>query len=785
MTARRHHDDPARTLGTFGGVFTPSILTILGIILFLRLGWIVGQGGLARALVMIGLAHTVSILTSLSLAAIATNRRVRGGGDYFLVSRSLGLEYGGALGLVLFATQSISIAFYCFGFGEAAAPLLAQLGYVVPVKMAGTAAAAGLGLLAWLGADLATRFQYGVLAAIVAALVSFFVGAGGDFDGTQLVAGWSAPDQTPSFWVLFAVFFPAVTGFTQGVSLSGNLKDPARSLPFGTLAATGLSVVVYTVAAVAFAGAAPLAALRADTAILGKLSAVPVLFHVGVMAATLSSALASFLGAPRILQAMARDGVLPPLEPFAHGSGPTENPRRAVVLAGVIAFTVLALGELNNVARLITMFFLISYGLLNAATYVEARGASPAFRPRFRFFHARLSGVGAAVCIGLMFALDVWAAVVSIAVMAALHQYLRRVSVPATWVDSRRAYEFRRLKEAIAEIDRHPETEWTWQPHILTLASDPENNDLVLRLATSVTGGSGMVTAVGLVEGEGDLESTQGARRAAEEELRDLLRSQHLDAYALVVAAPDFRDAVATLVQAWGIGPVRANTVMVDWYERLPEDSRGRDPLWYGRELLGMLRLGCHVISVNVHGKEWRRVQELASDERRIDVWWWESPSSRLALLLAYLVTRNDDWCDSTVRVLVPCEAEQEKRSARAADALLHEARIDARIETVVDPTTEKLQQLSAESSVVFMPLHIDGMRVVDPLGGELEKIIGELPTTLLVGASGDVSLREPEHEKRPGGKDDESRKAGEAEKPGADDTDETTDEADAEEADH
>jgi amino acid transporter len=636
-------------LGTFGGVFTPSILTIFGIILFLRLGWIVGQAGLARALAMVALAHGVALLTTLSLAAIATNRRVRGGGDYYLISRSLGLEYGGALGLVLFSAQSISVAFYCFGFGEVAAPLLAGLGFDAGPRWLALAAAALLFVPAWLGADVATRVQYGVMAAIALALGSFFVGGWGGFEGARLAEAWAAPDALP-FWSLFAVFFPAVTGFTQGVSLSGDLRDPARSLPLGTLAAVGLSLLVYTGAALVFAGVVPLAVLREDTAAFGRVTHVAALFHVGVMAATLSSALASFLGAPRILQAMARDQILPPLRSFAAGAGPAHNPRRAVGLTAAIAFVVLALGELDGVARLISMFFLISYGLLNAATYVEARGASPSFRPRFRFFHARLSLLGALACLGTMFAIDALAAFVAISVLAALHQYLSRTSVPVHWADSRRAYEFRKLKETLAEIDRHPETEWTWQPHILALSGDAQNNDLLLRLANSLSGESGVVTAVGLVEGESELASTLEKRRRSEEALRKELAELDVDAFPLVVAAPDFRNAVATLLQSWGVGPIRANTVMVDWYERLPADARERDPLWFGRELRGMLRLGCHVLAVDVGGKEWRRLEELPAEERRIDVWWWESPSCRLALLLAYLATRTEPWREATLR---------------------------------------------------------------------------------------------------------------------------------------
>jgi hypothetical protein len=158
--------------GTFGDVFTPSVLTILGIILFLRLGFVVGSAGLMKALVIIAIANAISVLTSISLSAVATNLKVKGGGDYYLISRTLGVEFGGALGLVLFLAQSVSIAFNSIGFGEAASAIVA----VPAVSSQGVAVAAValLFILAWLGADVATRFQYVVMAFLAGALASFY-----------------------------------------------------------------------------------------------------------------------------------------------------------------------------------------------------------------------------------------------------------------------------------------------------------------------------------------------------------------------------------------------------------------------------------------------------------------------------------------------------------------------------------------------------------------------------------------------------------------------------------
>jgi len=259
------------TLGTFAGVFTPSILTILGIILFLRLGYVVGNAGLGLTLVILLLANGISVLTSVSLSAIATNLKVKGGGDYYLISRTLGLEFGGAIGIVVFLAQSVSIAFYCLGFGEALAALLPIDSIALPQIIAAFAVSF-LFIFAWLGADWATKFQYVVMSILAAAILSFFIGGFIRWDTARLIQNWSSPQTNLGFWVLFAIFFPAVTGFTQGVSMSGDLKNPGKSLPLGTFTAVGISIIVYLLSAVVFAAALPADVMMSDYGAMKKVA---------------------------------------------------------------------------------------------------------------------------------------------------------------------------------------------------------------------------------------------------------------------------------------------------------------------------------------------------------------------------------------------------------------------------------------------------------------------------------------------------------------------------------
>ena len=561
-------EQKAGKLGTFAGVFTPSILTILGIILFLRLGFVVGSSGLYSALSILLLANAISMLTSFSVAAVATNLKVKGGGDYYLISRTLGVGFGGAIGIVLFFAQSISVGFYSIGFGEAAAALFHLPPEGHGAQMIAAAAVAGLFILAWLGADWATRFQYLVMALIFAALGSFLIGALGDFEAYRLTENWDRPLNALPFWAAFAIFFPAVTGFTQGVSMSGDLADPARSIPRGTFLAVGLSIVIYFGVALLLAGSRSLPILISDKAVMNRIAAFGPLIDAGVIAATLSSALASFMGAPRILQSLAADEVFPRLKLFAQGAGPGNNPRQAVMLSGVIALGVIALGDLNRIASVVSMFFLVSYGLLNYATFFEATANSPSFRPSFRFYDRRLSLVGGLGCLGAMLAIDIAAGLVAAAVVFAIYQYLSRKAPPARWADSRRSHHLRQARDHLLAAAHEPVHARDWRPQILLFSANSRRRGRLLQFAEWIEGGSGLVTAAQIIVGSGPAIMKQ--RDEALVALRDELAAAESDAFPLVVAAPDLDAALATVVQAAGVGPLQANTVLANWIEGTP-----------------------------------------------------------------------------------------------------------------------------------------------------------------------------------------------------------------------
>ena len=733
------------TLGTFAGVFTPSILTILGIILFLRLGYVVGAAGLTRALLIIVLANVISVLTSISLSAIATNLRVKGGGDYYLISRTLGVEYGGALGIVLFLAQSVSIAFYSIGFAEAITAMAGLEGAWAP-RIVAIAAVAALFVLAWLGSDWATRFQYAVMALLLAAILAFYVGGLPKWNPGLLRANLE-PSSDLGFWLIFAIFFPAVTGFTQGVSMSGDLKDPGRSLPRGTFLAVGLSFVIYISVAIIFAAVLPGQDLVQDYGAMGRVSLVGWLVSAGVIAATLSSALASFLGAPRILQSLSGDRVFPLLGFFAAGHGLANNPRRATVLSAAIAAGTILMGDLNVVAPVVSMFFLISYGLLNYATYFEAQAKSPSFRPRFRFFHARLSLVGSLACLGAMLAINPLAGAVAMAVLFALHQYLSRRVPVARWAAGERSHRFQRVRQDLYAISADLEHPRYWRPVLLAFSEETERRERLLRFSSWLEGGSGFTTAVRVLEGDGA--KAQRIREEAESELRAEIDKGGFPAFPRAVVAPHLEDAIPVLLQAHGLGPVRPNTVLVNWFDR-PSIPEGPELARLGNALRVGLRFRCNVVVLSSTSESFASVADQRPADRRIDVWYRDNATGRLQFLLAYLMTRKEEWQDARIRLLAVPGKEQSPDQRRAElEQMLEDVRIAADLEIVSGFDRGTILEQSAGSSVVFLPFRLGdaGPRTVSD--EPLDDVVRELGICAAVLAAQDITLdAEPEEGK-------------------------------------
>ena len=459
--------------GTFAGVFTPTVLTILGVIMYLRTGWVVGNAGLVGTLVIIAITFAIVGATSLSIASIATNLRIGAGGAYSIISQSLGLEVGGAVGLPLFAAQALVVVLYIFGFRDGWLLIFPDH----PAILIDLAAFAVLALLAYVSAGLTFKIQYVIMAAIVLSLVmvgaSVFTGALSESPtwwGTYPGAPETGFEGT-SFWPVFAVFFPAATGILAGVNLSGDLADPRHSIPRGLLAAVAVGFVVYTSLAVYFALAAPPGELVADYTILVDLALWGPAVLVGLLGATFSSALASMVGAPRILQAIAEHGIIPRGSFLARKAA--GEPRNALAATGVIVVAGIMLRDLNAIAALLTMFFLITYGMVNLVLLLEQGLGLLSFRPGFRV-PAIVPLIGTLGCLSVMLVVNPIFSVLGLALVAVVWVLLGRRGIRPPYSDMRNGL-LLRLSQWAAERVTRPKArfERSWRPHLLVPVEDP------------------------------------------------------------------------------------------------------------------------------------------------------------------------------------------------------------------------------------------------------------------------------------------------------------------------
>ena len=692
--------ETVRKYGTFGGVLVPNVLTILGVIMFLRVGWVVGNAGLKDALLILAVANSITLLTSLSLSAIATNIRVGGGGAYFLISRSLGLEIGGSIGVPLFLAQAISVAFYIIGFTESLQIIVPDLDR----PWTCTAVLAVLFGIALVGTDVVVKTQYAILAALGLSLVSFFL-------GWSPVPDWSANwgpryESGQDFWSVFAIFFPAVTGIMSGVSMSGDLRNPSRSIPRGTLWAIGLTLLIYASEMVWLSLNASRDELLNDRLVLRRVSLFGPLIFIGLWAATLSSALASLVAAPRTLQALAHDRVVP--RGLARGHGPRNEPRLALVLSGLIALAAVWKGDLDLLAPLITMFFLTAYGTINLVAGLERWVANPSYRPTFRV-HWVPSILGAGGCLLVMLLLNPIATPVAIASCSGIYWVLKGRQYRTAWGDVRSGFWFAVTRFGLLKFSASRTHVKNWRPVMLVLVGNPKNRLPMVQFASLVEARRGLVFLAQVVVGDWqNLLSQQADWRHT---LERFIQENHLSAVAKTVLADDLEHGVSTLLQVAGVGSLEPNTVMIGWSDNALQHAI------FVRTVHRILHLKRNLLVF--------REAETPSSARLeccIDVWWRAKENGSLMLTLAHLIQNAPRFRDHSIRVLRIIEDEAGRQPTEdAMRKLLVDGRVKGRVVVLAsrEPALNVMARVSETSEVCFVGLSVRALEEKEnPLEG-------------------------------------------------------------------
>lgn len=501
---------PDSKLGTFGGVFRPTVLTILGVMMYLREGWLVGQAGLTGAVLVILTTFLITGTTALSLSTITTNIRLGAGGAFAIIAQSLGLEAGGAIGIPLYLAQALSGALYIYGFAETW--LIIFPGHPMWAVILSVFAVAYL--TAFISTKLAFKLQGLVMFAVLASLASIALGLTSvanetTFHNPQLWGTFEAG----GFWQLFAVFFPAGTGIMVGASMSGSLEKPRRSIPRGTLAAVGVALFVYLFMAVWYSVLADPATLRNDTLIVIEKAAWGELVIAGILASTFTATLSSFVAAPNVLQALGQYGVLPKGDFFAQKSDKGE-PRVASLVTGVLVLLALSLGSLNRVASLITMFFLLTYFTINVVVLIEQRLGMVSFRPIFRV-PLVVPVIGTVACMVAVFVISPTFALAAISLVIVVYAYLVKKQLEQPWETVRSAM-FVALADWAAKriMGSQESNERSWKPNLLIPVESRAQIDGHYRFLRALTQPKGSLQIVGIrysdtEVGEDEVESAE------------------------------------------------------------------------------------------------------------------------------------------------------------------------------------------------------------------------------------------------------------------------------------
>jgi solute carrier family 12 sodium/potassium/chloride transporter 2 len=558
--------------GTFQGVFTPTLLTILGVIMYLRAPWVVGNAGIIGAIGIITLATAITFFTALSMSSIVTNIRIRAGGAFSIISQSLGLEAGGAIGIPLYIAQAFAVAMYVFGFREGWLWVFPDH----PAMLVDLATFGFIFLIANISTDFAFKIQYAVLAIIALSLVSIAMGfinnpvntdvrLFGAYEGTIQDNAFEGVD----FWIVFAVFFPAVTGIMAGANMSGDLKDPRTSIPRGTLAAIGLSYFVYVALVVAVAFLATPRELLVNYNILIDKAFFAPLVLAGLLGATFSSALSSLVGAPRILFALGENNILFMNRKLGEIDKKGE-PKFAFYFTSVIVVLTLLFRDLNAIAPLLTMFFLITYAMINVVVLIEQGLGQISFRPMLKV-PILVPLMGAIGCFFVMFIINAIVGFISIGLVVAMYVYLtKRKNLDSSEGDTRSGM-FNSLAEWSAKvINRLPEArERSWQPNMLVPAR--EVHDIIRSYKTiyNLARPKGAVKILGFIT-----EASEGKKMAKRlPELSEYFQEQNISASTALVQSDDYVSSLLTAMQSLKASFFTPNTLFISLTDDESQDA--------------------------------------------------------------------------------------------------------------------------------------------------------------------------------------------------------------------
>ena len=640
-------------------VFFTAISTILGAILFLRFGYAVGTLGFWGVVLIILLGHMVTIPTALAISEIATNKRVEGGGEYFIISRSFGLNIGATIGIALFFSQAISVAFYVIAFTESFEfffnYLSSHFGFTLPRQAISLPVMFGLAaLIIKKGANLGVKALYFVIGVLAVSLALFFLGKT-DHSSTSAFSLANAELRNPQdFFIVFAIIFPAFTGMTAGVGLSGDLRKPSRAIPLGTTLATVIGMIIYFFVVYKLAHSASVEDLLQHQLIMGKIAIAGVIvIPLGLAASTISSALGSVMVAPRTLQALALDNAFPSKKINKWLSAATvkdNEPRNASLVTTIIAFVFVALGNVNAVATIISMFFMVTYGSLCLISFLNHFGSSPSYRPSFRS-KWYISLTGFLVSVWVMFKINTPYALMAFALITLIYIYINhyhkyRKGFASIFANA--LFQLNRNLQILIQNKNSKKAHKEWRPSAICISKDSFKRDKALQLLNWISYKYGFGTYLHRIEGYYSKSTVQQAK----EELLKLLKvvnevENHV--YIDTLISPSYTSAIAQAIQIPGIAGMENNMVIFEYDKENPENL---EDIIDNFSLVSSGDFDICLLACS--GKS-------ISFKNGIHVWInsLDTENANLMILLSFIISGHPDWKKGQIQIFDICLPEQ------------------------------------------------------------------------------------------------------------------------------
>ncbi len=681
-------------------VFLASICTILGAIMFLRFGYAVGHLGVAGAVAIVVVGHLVTLPTALAIAELATNRKVEGGGEYFIISRSFGVTIGAAIGASLYLSQAISVAFYMIAFAEAFTQLAPDFEQATglawdPRFVSLPATIALIALMLTKGADLGVKALWAVFVVLIASLVLFF--AGSPIDATETGIRLGSIEDADPFAIVFAIVFPAFTGMTAGVGLSGDLANPRRSIPLGSIAATLVGMAVYIALIFKLGASATPEQLASDPLIMSRIALWGPIIPIGLACATVSSAIGSILVAPRTLQALAGDRAFPSSRvntALAAGVGTGNEPRNATLVTSVLALVVVLFGNVDLVARLVSMFFMVTYGTLCAISFLEHFAANPSYRPSFRS-KWYVSAFGAVACLFMMFQMDPLFALLAIVILVVIYRYLASTrreerddlgAIFAGVLSQLTRYLQIRIQRTAVIAGRD------WRPSIIMVSGRTFERRAPIQFLEWLSWRHGFGTYLHFVKG---LLNPENHARSIQAKQQLIASGEGRDStlYLDTIVSPSMRSALAQSLQLPGVSGLPNNSVLADFSVHDGDDVHA--------EVADAARLAA---STRMNTLILRHGERFFGNRQSIHIWLThhDYDNAHLMVLLAYILLGHPDWATAEINIFAAVPRAQADHEEATLLKLIHTGRLpitSRQVEILPTDTRGTYQGLVAQRS--------------------------------------------------------------------------------------